>query len=93
MCTFKLLNHHLSATTCSFATGIVHWAPPEQALEAATRLAQSAVSYQYGPAAGLPALMEALRHKLAVENGLFEVRPLALAFLCTSACLRQILTG
>lgn len=55
------------------AAGIVHWAPPPAALEAvAVATADPALS-QYGPDAGLPQLRQALRDKLAAENGLTEV--------------------
>jgi aspartate/methionine/tyrosine aminotransferase len=75
-----------SKQVLSLAQGIVHWAPPPAALQAAARLlsppspadaASHAGAQQvngYGPAEGLPALREALRHKLAARNGLQQVR-------------------
>ena len=48
----------------------MHWAPPQEALtQAAALLADPSMS-SYGPCAGLPALVSALRQKLEVENGL-----------------------
>ncbi len=55
----------------------MHWAPPPAALEvAAARLAEGGARgiSGYGPAEGLPALREALQHKLAAVNGLTGVR-------------------
>eukprot|EP00878_Enallax_costatus_P016901 GHUV01017742.1.p1 GENE.GHUV01017742.1~~GHUV01017742.1.p1 ORF type:complete len:450 (+),score=122.28 GHUV01017742.1:1027-2376(+) len=56
----------------SLAQGIVHWQPPPAALELASKLlhSRSAGVHGYGPADGLPALREALQHKLANRNGL-----------------------
>lgn len=61
----------------SLAQGIVHWQPPPAAMQAAADLlAAGGPSVNgYGPAEGLPALREALRHKLATKNGLQGVSP------------------
>ena len=53
--------------------GVVHWAPPEGALDLAAELIRDKGISAYGPCAGLPALAGALRQKLANENGLPEV--------------------
>lgn len=55
----------------------MHWSPPSAALDLAQeRLREPAVS-AYGPAAGMPALVDALKAKLASENGLANVSVLA----------------
>jgi len=59
--------------TTSLAQGIVHWAPPQQALDrVAKALADPTGSaiHSYGPDEGNPALREALRHKLVHKNNL-----------------------
>jgi katanin p60 ATPase-containing subunit A1 len=56
----------------SLAQGIVHWSPPEQALaraEAAVRLPQTSL---YGADGGDVELVEALKAKLARENGIVD---------------------
>ena len=54
----------------SLAQGMVHWQPPPAALEAAARGATEASSSSYGPAQGLPELVDALGRRLAHFNGL-----------------------
>lgn len=56
--------------TMSLAQGIVHWSPPVQATEAAKTMLSNASINSYGPDEGLPALRDALRTKVSVENGL-----------------------
>jgi aromatic aminotransferase len=56
--------------TLSLAQGIVHWAPPAAAIARATAMATDPAVSSYGPDEGSPALREALRKKLTVENGL-----------------------
>lgn len=56
--------------TLSLAQGIVYWAPPPQALATAAQLVSDPAVSAYGPDEGLPALREALRHKIEQENGL-----------------------
>ena len=56
----------------SLAQGIVHWQPPRAALEAAARGATEASSSSYGPAQGLPELVDALGRRLTQFNGLPE---------------------
>jgi aromatic aminotransferase len=59
--------------TMSLAQGIVHWQPPQQALD---RVAQALADptttaiHSYGPDEGNPALRESLRHKLVNKNNL-----------------------
>ena len=54
--------------------GIVHWSPPDAALSLAAEALTDAGTSFYGPCAGLPALVDALKQKLANENGLPNVR-------------------
>lgn len=54
----------------SLAQGIVHWSPPQSALEAAAASALDASTSLYGADDGLPELRTALKAKLAAENGL-----------------------
>lgn len=53
--------------------GIVHWSPPKAALTLAAGALTDAGTSFYGPCAGLPALVDALKRKLAAENGLPDV--------------------
>lgn len=60
-----------SPGTMSLAQGIVHWAPPEAALEKAkSQIMDNPVVHGYGPDEGMPELREKLREKLQRENGL-----------------------
>ena len=56
----------------SLAQGIVHWGPPQSAIDAASAALASGDSavHAYGPAHGDPALRAALYEKLATENGI-----------------------
>eukprot|EP00873_Tetraselmis_striata_P044831 jgi/Tetstr1/465095/TSEL_009823.t1 len=63
----------------SLAQGIVHWAPPEAAVAAATQALQGSQVHQYGPTEGLPELREALRRKLREENALEGVEVMVTA--------------
>lgn len=54
-------------------TGIVHWNPPQQAMDAVVKSAGDNSLNQYGSGAGLPDLVKALKQKLATENGIEEV--------------------
>lgn len=60
------------ADVASLAQGVVHWQPPRAALEAAARGVTEASSSSYGPAQGLPELVDALGRRLADFNGLPE---------------------
>eukprot|EP00890_Picochlorum_soloecismus_P006017 jgi/Picsp_1/6416/NSC_03764-R1_transaminase transferring nitrogenous groups len=60
-----------SPGTLSLAQGIVHWAPPEAALEKVkSQIMENPVVHGYGPDEGMPELREKLREKLQRENGL-----------------------
>ena len=76
------------------AAGIVHWAPPQAALEAVAAATSDPALSQYGPDAGLPQLRQALRDKLAAENGLTEVTdvPCMLTF-GLQGCSTKLLFG
>lgn len=54
----------------SLAQGVVHWMPPSSALERAASMITDPSCSAYGPDEGMPALREALRHKLLTENNL-----------------------
>ncbi|KAK9825707.1 hypothetical protein WJX74_000024 [Apatococcus lobatus] len=54
----------------SLAQGIVHWQPPEGALDRAAAALRSPGSSSYGPDEGNPELRQALRAKLNQENSL-----------------------
>lgn len=55
-------------------TGIVHWGPPQQAMDAVVASAGDHKLNQYGSGAGLPDLVEALKQKLSKQNGLEQVK-------------------
>ena len=57
----------------SLAQGVVHWSPPQRAIDAAVKAAGSPVAHSYGPAQGMPALRDALHSKVEHENGLTNV--------------------
>ena len=50
--------------------GIVHWQPPEAALDRAAEALRNPTSSSYGPDEGNPELRAAIRTKLERENGL-----------------------
>ena len=52
----------------SLAQGIVHWAPPDAAVEAAAAAAREPSSHAYGADAGLPELREALADRLRTKG-------------------------
>ncbi|GAB4819316.1 hypothetical protein N2152v2_006362 [Parachlorella kessleri] len=54
----------------SLAQGVVHWKPPKEALDRATQALAEGGIHGYGADEGLPALRDALRQKIAAENGL-----------------------
>lgn len=63
-----------SKPVLSLAQGIVHWQPPPAATALAGRvLAAGDGIHGYGLDDGLPALREALQHKIATKNGLTGV--------------------
>lgn len=55
------------------SAGVVHWTPPDSALDLASDLVRDRSISAYGPCAGLPVLTDVLKEKLATENGLPEV--------------------
>jgi len=56
--------------TLSLAQGVVHWQPPQPALARAASMISEPSASAYGPDEGMPALRQALRKKIANENGL-----------------------
>jgi aspartate/methionine/tyrosine aminotransferase len=56
--------------TISLGQGVVHYGPPQEAIEAVRRAAAHPDTHQYHDGAGLPALVEWIRAKLARDNGL-----------------------
>ena len=60
--------------TISLGQGIVSYGPPADAIAAARRFGSSPADHAYGPVEGLPALIEAIEHKLAGDNRI-TVRP------------------
>ncbi len=55
--------------TISLGQGVVSYPPPPEALEAVARFAADPANHTYGPVEGIPPLLEAIRGKLAVDNG------------------------
>jgi aspartate/methionine/tyrosine aminotransferase len=60
--------------TISFGQGVVSYAPPPAALEAARQFGSAPGDHKYGPVEGLPSLIRALEAKLARENSI-RVQP------------------
>jgi aspartate/methionine/tyrosine aminotransferase len=56
--------------TISLGQGVVHYGPPEPALEAVRRALTVASTHEYQDGAGLPALVSRLATKLSAENGI-----------------------
>ena len=54
--------------TISLGQGVVHYGPPPEALDAVRDALSTASTHEYNDGAGLPALVGAIRHKLATEN-------------------------
>ncbi|CAK9011310.1 unnamed protein product [Durusdinium trenchii] len=63
----------------SLAQGIVHWAPPPEALEAVRTAADEPDTNSYCADDGLPSLRAALKEKLRKENGLDGVEVMVTA--------------
>jgi aspartate/methionine/tyrosine aminotransferase len=55
--------------TISLGQGVVHYGPPPAALQAVQDALGAAATHQYQEGAGLPALVDAIVRKLALENG------------------------
>lgn len=56
--------------TISLGQGVVHYGPPPEAAAFLSRFFENPENNKYKPVQGLPELVEALRKKLAAENGL-----------------------
>jgi aspartate/methionine/tyrosine aminotransferase len=56
--------------TISLGQGIVAYGPPPQALAVLQSFPRTADDHRYGPVEGAPGLVEAIRRKLAAENGI-----------------------
>ena len=55
--------------TVSLGQGMVAYGPPPEALAAIPRFLEDPAAHRYGPVEGLPALVDLVARKLAVENG------------------------
>jgi aspartate/methionine/tyrosine aminotransferase len=55
--------------TISLGQGIVSYGPPPEALAALGSFPGTADDHRYGPVEGSPDLIDAIQHKLALENG------------------------
>jgi len=55
--------------TISLGQGVVHYGPPPQAIERIARFHESADNHKYKLVDGIPALQDAIRAKLAADNG------------------------
>jgi aspartate/methionine/tyrosine aminotransferase len=60
--------------TISLGQGVVHYGPPQAALEAVRGALADPSTHEYQDGAGLPALIERLAAKLRVENGIDVTR-------------------
>jgi aspartate/methionine/tyrosine aminotransferase len=56
--------------TISLGQGVVSYGPPPQALDAYSQFLADPENHKYKPVQGIPHLVEALRQKLAAENGI-----------------------
>ena len=56
--------------TISLGQGVVHYGPPQAALDAVRGALTDASTHEYQDGAGLPALVERLSEKLSAENGI-----------------------
>jgi aspartate/methionine/tyrosine aminotransferase len=54
----------------SLGQGVVSYGPPAAAIETAHRFGASLADHRYGPGEGQPELVDAIRAKLAAENGI-----------------------
>ena len=60
--------------TISLGQGVVHYGPPQAAIDAVRDALTDASTHEYQDGAGLPALVEALAAKLRAENGIDVTR-------------------
>src|SRR5206468_2088678 len=56
--------------TISLGQGVVHYGPPQAAIEAARAALGDPATHEYQAGAGMPALIERLASKLRAENGI-----------------------
>jgi len=56
--------------TISLGQGVVHYAPPQAAIDAVGQALGKHSTHEYQPAAGVPQLLERVRVKLLKENGI-----------------------
>jgi aspartate/methionine/tyrosine aminotransferase len=54
--------------TISLGQGVVHYGPPSAVAEAVARALTEPATHEYNDGAGIPLLVNAIRHKLTVEN-------------------------
>ena len=66
--------------TISLGQGVVSYAPPDEAVQAAQQFGSALADHRYGPVEGLPALVSAIEAKLARENAI-AVRPASRVFV------------
>ncbi len=64
--------------TISLGQGVVHYGPPQAAIEAAARALGERSTSEYQPAAGMPQLLERIAAKLLAENRIDAKRGLRL---------------
>jgi aspartate/methionine/tyrosine aminotransferase len=60
--------------TISLGQGVVHYGPPQAAIDAVRDAMPDASTHEYQDGAGLPALIEQLEAKLSAENGIDVAR-------------------
>src|SRR5713101_3676553 len=60
--------------TISLGQGVVHYGPPQAAIDAVRGALTDPSTHEYQDGAGLPALIEQLAVKLRVENGIDVTR-------------------
>ncbi len=60
--------------TISLGQGVVHYGPPQAAIDAVRGALTDASTHEYQDGAGLPALVERLAEKLRAENGIDAAR-------------------
>src|SRR6478609_6966657 len=54
--------------TISLGQGVVHYGPPQQAVDAVAEALKVSSTHEYGDGAGIAPLVAAIRQKLADEN-------------------------
>jgi aspartate/methionine/tyrosine aminotransferase len=56
--------------TISLGQGVVSYGPPQQAIDQITTFLADPENHKYKPVHGIPALLQAIEHKLATENNI-----------------------